>query len=100
MIVVNILDKYKYSEQQFITKVAIMETTYHINLVLLLGYFSWESKRDLVYEYMVNISLDKYIHEIHQDEFYWKKLHSITIGTNYSINPTQILYKVESYIMI
>ena len=34
-----------------------------------------------MYEYMVNGSLDKYIHGDHQDELDWKQLHSIVVGT-------------------
>lgn len=81
LIAVKILDKSKQSEQQFIAELATVGMTHHINLVRLLGYCSQGSKRALVYEYMLNGSLDKYIHGTHQDELDWKQLHSIAVGT-------------------
>jgi serine/threonine protein kinase len=80
-IAVKILDESKQSEQQFIAEVATVGRTYHVNLVRLLGYCSQASKRALVYEYMVNGSLDKYIHGDHQHELDWKTMHSIAVGT-------------------
>eukprot|EP00253_Pinus_taeda_P008144 PITA_08144 len=81
LIGVKILDKSKQSEQQFIAEVATVGTTCHINLVRLLGYCCKGSKRALVYEYMVNGSLDKYILGGHHEELDWKQLHSIAVGT-------------------
>ena len=81
LIAVKMLDKSKQSEHQFIAEVATVGMTYHVNLVRLFGYCSQGSKRALVYEYMVNGSLDKYIHGDHQDELDWKQLHSIAVGT-------------------
>jgi serine/threonine protein kinase len=78
---VKILDESKQSEQQFIAEVATVGTTCHINLVRLLGYCSHGSKRALVYEYMVNCSLDRHIHGDHNDELDWKQLLSIAVGT-------------------
>ena len=65
LIAVKMLDKSKQSEHQFIAEVATVGMTYHVNLVRLFGYCSQGSKRALVYEYMVNGSLDKYIHGDH-----------------------------------
>eukprot|EP00253_Pinus_taeda_P030935 PITA_30935 len=81
LIAVKILDESKQSEQQFIAEVATIGRTYHVNLVRLLGYCSKGSKRALVYEYMVNGSLEKYIHGDHQDKLDWKQLYSIALGT-------------------
>lgn len=80
-IAVKILDESKQSEQQFIAEVATVGTTCHVNLVRLLGYSSQGSIKALVYEYMVNGSLDKYIHGGHHDELSWKQLYSIALGT-------------------
>jgi len=55
--------------------------TCHVNLVRLLGYCSQPSRRALVYEYLVNGSLEKYIHEDRDDELNWKQLYSIALGT-------------------
>jgi len=84
LIAVKILDESKQSEQQFMAEVATVGRTYHVNLVRLLGYCSHGSKRALVYEYMVNGSLDKYVHGGHQEddlELDWKRLYSIALGT-------------------
>jgi serine/threonine protein kinase len=81
LIAVKILDESKQSEHQFIAEVATVGMTYHVNLVRLLGYCSHRSKRALVYEYMVNGSLDKYIHGGHDEELDWQQLHSIAVGT-------------------
>ena len=80
-VAVKILDESKQSEQQFIAEVATMGTTCHVNLVRLLGYCSQGSIRALVYEYMVNGSLDKYIHGDRHSELDWKQLYSIALGT-------------------
>jgi len=80
-IAVKILDKSKQSEQQFITEVATVGTTCHVNLVRLLGYCSQASIKALVYEYMENGSLERYIHGGRHDELDWKQLYSIALGT-------------------
>lgn len=56
-------------------------STYHVNLVRMLGYCFEGSKRALVYEYMVNGSLDKYTHGNHQGQLDWKQVYSIAVGT-------------------
>jgi serine/threonine protein kinase len=81
LIAVKILDESKQSEQQFIAEVGTVGNTYHVNLVRMLGYCFEGSKRALVYEYMVNGSLEKYIHGNHQEQLNWKQLYSIAIGT-------------------
>jgi len=80
-IAVKILDESKQSEQQFITEVATVGTTCHVNLVRLLGYCSQASIKALVYEYMENGSLERYIHGGRHDELDWKQLYSIALGT-------------------
>lgn len=80
-IAIKILDESKHSEQQFIAEVATVGRTYHVNLVRLLGYCSEGSKRALVYEYMVNGSLDRYVHGDPENQLDWKLLYSIALGT-------------------
>ncbi|KAK2399381.1 rust resistance kinase Lr10 [Trifolium repens] len=47
--------------QEFISEVATIGSIYHSNVVRLVGFCVEGSKRALVYEYMPNSSLDKYI---------------------------------------
>eukprot|EP01018_Ginkgo_biloba_P026606 Gb_41449 [translate_table: standard] len=71
--------------KQFLNEVATIGRIHHIHLVRLLGYCFQKSKRALVYEYMINGSLEKYIHgsqETQPDHVLdWKQLYSIAIGT-------------------
>eukprot|EP01018_Ginkgo_biloba_P040535 Gb_27978 [translate_table: standard] len=85
LVAVKLLDKSRQSEQQFLNEVATIGRIHHLHLVRLLGYCFQKSKRALVYEYMINGSLEKYIHgsqETHPDHVLdWKQLYSIAIGT-------------------
>eukprot|EP01018_Ginkgo_biloba_P026710 Gb_14763 [translate_table: standard] len=85
LVAVKLLDNSRQSEQQFLNEVATIGRIHHIHLVRLLGYCFQKSKRALVYEYMINGSLEKYIHgsqETHPDHVLdWKQLFSIAIGT-------------------
>ncbi|XP_058724622.1 LEAF RUST 10 DISEASE-RESISTANCE LOCUS RECEPTOR-LIKE PROTEIN KINASE-like 2.4 [Vicia villosa] len=53
--------KSKTNGQDFISEVATLGRIYHSNVVSLIGFCVEGSKRALVYEYMPNGSLDKYI---------------------------------------
>ena len=53
--------KSKTNGQEFISEVATIGRIYHSNVVRLIGFCVQGSKRALVYEYMPNSSLDKYI---------------------------------------
>ncbi|KAH9304395.1 hypothetical protein KI387_008799, partial [Taxus chinensis] len=77
----KILDKSKHSRDQFISEVATLGRIHHLHLVRLLGYCFEGSKRALVYEYMVNGSLEKYIYGDDHFALDWKQLYSIAVGT-------------------
>ena len=47
--------------QDFINEVATIERIHHVNVVPLIGFCVEGSKRALVYDFMPNGSLDKYI---------------------------------------
>ncbi|KAH9304380.1 hypothetical protein KI387_008784, partial [Taxus chinensis] len=81
LVAIKILDKSKHSQNQFMSEVATLGRIHHLNLVRLLGYCFEGSKRALVYEYMVNGSLEKYIHGQDQIALDWKQLYSIAMGT-------------------
>lgn len=70
----------KRVEEQFMAEIGTMGRTNHINLVRLYGFCFDPVVTALVYEYMENGSLDKYLfNKKHKIE--WKKLHEIAIGT-------------------
>lgn len=69
----------KRAEEQFMAEVGTIGRTYHINLVRLYGFCFDATVRALVYEYMENGSLDRYLFDkTHKIE--WKKLHEIAVG--------------------
>ncbi|GLJ28347.1 hypothetical protein SUGI_0557270 [Cryptomeria japonica] len=81
MVGVKILDKSKHSRIQFMNEVVTIGRIHHLHLVRLLGFCIEGSKRALIYEYMVNGSLEKYIHGDDQTLLNWKQLYSIAMGT-------------------
>ena len=58
---VKLLGKPKANGQDFIKEVATIERIHHVNIVQLIGYTVEGSKRALIYEFMPNGSLEKYI---------------------------------------
>ncbi|KAG9130921.1 hypothetical protein Leryth_006689 [Lithospermum erythrorhizon] len=68
------------AEEQFMAEVGTIGKTYHINLVKLYGFCfdNWMSA--LVYEYMENGSLDKYLFG-NGEKLEFDQLHDIAIGT-------------------
>ncbi|ESQ31951.1 hypothetical protein EUTSA_v10003657mg [Eutrema salsugineum] len=62
LVAVKRLDRVlSHGEREFITEVNTIGSMHHMNLVRLCGYCSEDSHRLLVYEYMINGSLDKWI---------------------------------------
>ncbi|XP_031270535.1 rust resistance kinase Lr10-like [Pistacia vera] len=70
----------KRAEEQFMAEVGTIGRTYHVNLVRLYGFCHDQYMSALVYEYMENGSLDKYLFSETQT-IEWEKLHEIAIGT-------------------
>ncbi|XP_019705059.1 LEAF RUST 10 DISEASE-RESISTANCEUS RECEPTOR-LIKE PROTEIN KINASE-like 2.3 isoform X1 [Elaeis guineensis] len=62
LVAVKILSDSKGDGEEFINEVASIGRTSHVNIVRLLGFCSEGSQRALIYEYMPNGSLDKYIY--------------------------------------
>ncbi|XP_058726955.1 rust resistance kinase Lr10-like [Vicia villosa] len=58
---IKMLDKPKGNGQDFISEVTTIGRIHHANVVRLIGFCAERSKRALVYEFMPNGSLDKYI---------------------------------------
>ncbi|PWA28768.1 protein kinase-like domain, Concanavalin A-like lectin/glucanase domain protein [Artemisia annua] len=72
----------KIIEEQFIAEVSTMGRTHHYNLVRLYGFCFESSLIALVYEYMVNGSLDNHLFKSNKGAIIgFEKLHAIAIGT-------------------
>uniref|UniRef100_A0A0D9UWI5 non-specific serine/threonine protein kinase n=1 Tax=Leersia perrieri TaxID=77586 RepID=A0A0D9UWI5_9ORYZ len=81
MVAVKLLTGTKGNGEEFLNEVISIGRTSHVNIVSLLGFCLQGSKRALVYEYMVNGSLDKYIYsEELKNVVGWEKLRQIAIG--------------------
>lgn len=62
-VAVKVFKDRKSNDTEFINEVASIAQTSHINIVRLLGFSIKGSKRALIYEFMPNGSLDRYLHE-------------------------------------
>jgi serine/threonine protein kinase len=62
LVAVKVINELKGSGEEFINEVASISRTSHVNIVTLLGYSYETTKRALVYEFMPNGSLDKFIY--------------------------------------
>ncbi|GJX30933.1 G-type lectin S-receptor-like serine/threonine-protein kinase [Tanacetum coccineum] len=72
----------KRIEEQFMAEVSTMGRTHHFNLVRLYGFCFESSLRALVYEFMVNGSLDNHLFKVKKEPAIgFQKLHEIAIGT-------------------
>ncbi|XP_058203353.1 rust resistance kinase Lr10-like isoform X1 [Rhododendron vialii] len=58
---IKVLGKSKANGQEFINEVATIGRIHHVNVVRLIGFCATRSKRALVYEFMPNGSLEKYL---------------------------------------
>jgi serine/threonine protein kinase len=71
--------------EDFISEVSTIGRIHHVNVVRLVGFCSEEMRRALVYEYMPQGSLDKYIFSA-EKIFSWDKLIEIALGIARGIN--------------
>ncbi|MBA0817719.1 hypothetical protein Gohar_028312 [Gossypium harknessii] len=63
LVAVKLLNTSKGNGQEFINEVASISRTSHVNVVTLLGFCLEGGKRALIYEFMPNGSLEKFIYE-------------------------------------
>ncbi|PIN14989.1 Serine/threonine protein kinase [Handroanthus impetiginosus] len=61
LVAVKILNETKENGEEFMNEVSSISRTSHINIVTLLGFCFEDSKRALIYEFMPNGSLEKFI---------------------------------------
>jgi len=81
LVAIKMLSKSKANGQDFINEVATIGRIYHINVVQLIGFCVERSKRALVYEFMPNGSLNKYIFSPEASTLLsYDKMYDIAVG--------------------
>ncbi|XP_059639405.1 LEAF RUST 10 DISEASE-RESISTANCE LOCUS RECEPTOR-LIKE PROTEIN KINASE-like 2.1 isoform X3 [Cornus florida] len=84
LVAVKLLDASKGNGEDFINEVASIGRTSHVNIVTFLGFCLERSKRALIYEFMSNGSLEKFIYGEGLSKINghlgWEKLYQISIG--------------------
>ncbi|GJN32879.1 hypothetical protein PR202_gb21419 [Eleusine coracana subsp. coracana] len=71
--------------REFVAEVVSIGRLQHRNLVQLLGYCRRKGELLLVYEYMANGSLDKYLHDQHTNALPWQSRYQIIKGVAASL---------------
>ncbi|CAJ1971758.1 unnamed protein product [Sphenostylis stenocarpa] len=80
-VAVKMLNKSKDNGQEFVNEVATIGRIHHVNVVGLIGYCVEGKRRGLVYEYMSNGSLDKYIFSKEGSvPLSYEKIYEISLG--------------------
>ncbi|XP_009588466.2 rust resistance kinase Lr10-like [Nicotiana tomentosiformis] len=82
-VAVKVLNILKGSGEEFINEVASISRTSHVNIVNLVGFCFEGRKRALIYEFMPNGSLEKFIYEERSDrvrQLGWPILYKIAIS--------------------
>ncbi|CAL4965088.1 unnamed protein product [Urochloa decumbens] len=80
-VAVKFLHDCKGNGEEFVNEVMSIGRTSHVNIVSLYGFCLERSKWVLIYEYMPNGSLDRYIYSDNPKEMLgWQKLYLIAIG--------------------
>ncbi|XP_021760475.1 G-type lectin S-receptor-like serine/threonine-protein kinase At1g34300 [Chenopodium quinoa] len=82
-VAVKQLEGIEQGEKQFRMEVATISSTHHLNLVRLIGFCSEGGHRLLVYEFMKNGSLDKFLFVGENQSFNlnWEQRFNIAVGT-------------------
>ncbi|KAK4608003.1 hypothetical protein RGQ29_001718 [Quercus rubra] len=83
-VAVKVLNNSKGNGEEFINEVATISKTFHVNIVTLKGFCFEGSKRALIYEFMPNGSLEKFIYKGNPSssnhQLGWETLYKIAIG--------------------
>ncbi|XP_028097770.1 rust resistance kinase Lr10-like [Camellia sinensis] len=80
-VAVKILNNVKGNGDEFINEVQTMGRIHHINMVRLVGYCADGFRRALLYEFLPNNSLEKFIStDKEKNTLGWEKLHDIALG--------------------
>jgi serine/threonine protein kinase len=79
-IALKILKESKGNGEEFINELVSMSRASHVNIVSLFGFCYEGSQRAIIYEFMPNGSLDKFISENMSTKIEWKTLYNIAVG--------------------
>ncbi|RWR83705.1 rust resistance kinase Lr10 [Cinnamomum micranthum f. kanehirae] len=81
LVAIKMLKTSKGNGQEFINEVATIGRIHHVNVVRLIGFCSEGLKRALIYEFMANGSLEKYVF-MHEkiNNLCWNKMYQIALG--------------------
>jgi serine/threonine protein kinase len=79
---VKILNVSEGNGKDFLNEVGTMGRIHHVNIVRLIGFCADGFKRALIYEFLPNGSLQKFINSPDNKKNFlgWKKLHEIALG--------------------
>ncbi|XP_004298577.1 PREDICTED: probable receptor-like protein kinase At5g39030 [Fragaria vesca subsp. vesca] len=78
---IKLLGKSNANGEDFMSEVATIGRIHHVNVVQLVGYCVEGSKRALVYDFMPNGSLDRYIYSKEESiPLSYKKIYEIAVG--------------------
>ncbi|THG12995.1 hypothetical protein TEA_006976 [Camellia sinensis var. sinensis] len=83
LVAVKVLKGLKGSGEEFINEVATISRTSHVNIVTLMGFCFEDRNRALIYEFMPNGSLEKFIHDGNSLTYHqlgWEALYQIAVG--------------------
>ncbi|XXG62438.1 hypothetical protein AAC387_Pa05g0794 [Persea americana] len=81
LVAIKMLKTSKGNGQEFINEVATIGRIHHVNVVRLIGFCSEGSKRALIYEFMANGSLEKYVFTHEKiNNLCWNKMSQIALG--------------------
>ncbi|PPD73851.1 hypothetical protein GOBAR_DD29213 [Gossypium barbadense] len=83
-VAVKLLKESKGNGQDFINEVATIGRIYHVNVVELVGFCVEGEKQALVYDFMTNGSLDKFIFSTNSS-LSWQKMFEIAVGVGRGI---------------
>ncbi|KAF5772209.1 putative protein kinase RLK-Pelle-SD-2b family [Helianthus annuus] len=79
-IAVKCLEGLSHIKKSFLAEVESIGSIHHVNLVRLRGFCTWKSQRFLVYDYMSNGSLDKWIyHRVREQILEWECIKKIIL---------------------
>eukprot|EP01018_Ginkgo_biloba_P028232 Gb_34817 [translate_table: standard] len=88
VVAAKLLDQSRHSEMQFMNEVGTIGRIHHVHLVRLLGFCFEEFRSALIYEYMANGSLERFIFKgsrehrerSHSQDLSWEQLYAIALG--------------------
>ncbi|KAK8368539.1 hypothetical protein V6Z11_A01G048000 [Gossypium hirsutum] len=85
LVAIKLLNKSKGKGQDFINEVATIGRIHHVNVVQLIGFCVEGNKQALVYDFMTNGSLDKFIFSTGSSSLSWQKMCQIAVGVGRGI---------------